>query len=306
MWLFRQIGRYGRSCLVLGLIAGLSLPTLSTALRPYLPQMIAALLFFTAFRIGLTSAVGNLAQARRVLGMVCLLQLALPLAALLVLTMMGLLSQPFALAVVFVLSAPAMTGAPNFTVMTGHDPAPTLRLLVVGTALFPLTALPVLWFLPLGGAALSTTAHLIIVIMLAVSAGFLARRLIAPDLDDAARLALDGMAALLLVFVAMALMSAIAPMLRDDPMRLLGWLAAVMAFNLVMQIGGYCAAKWVGLPEAVPFAICAGNRNAALFLIALPPEVTGPLLIFVGCYQIPMYLTPILLRRLFRHDRTPV
>jgi len=51
---------------------------------------------------------------------------------------------------------------------------------------------------------------------------------------------------------------------------------------------------------AVPLAIIAGNRNIALFLTALPTPVTDPLLLFIGCYQIPMYLTPILLGRFYR------
>ena len=33
---------------------------------------------------------------------------------------------------------------------------------------------------------------------------------------------------------------------------------------------------------------------------ALPVSVTEPMLLFIGCYQIPMYLTPILLARLYR------
>jgi len=49
-------------------------------------------------------------------------------------------------------------------------------------------------------------------------------------------------------------------------------------------------------------SIVAGNRNIALFLIVLPPEVAGPLMIFIGCYQIPMYLTPMVLTYLRGSD----
>ena len=52
-------------------------------------------------------------------------------------------------------------------------------------------------------------------------------------------------------------------------------------------------------PVAGPLAIGAGNRNIALFLVALPPEVLAPLMIFIGCWQLPMYLTPLLLPRLY-------
>lgn len=48
-----------------------------------------------------------------------------------------------------------------------------------------------------------------------------------------------------------------------------------------------------------PLALAAGNRNIALFLVALPAEVMAPIMVFVGCWQVPMYLTPVLLRWLY-------
>ena len=59
--------------------------------------------------------------------------------------------------------------------------------------------------------------------------------------------------------------------------------------------------KILGYSElAVPIGIVAGNRNIALFLIALPIMQSEQLLIFLGCYQIPMYLTPIIMRSVYR------
>ena len=54
---------------------------------------------------------------------------------------------------------------------------------------------------------------------------------------------------------------------------------------------------WGKRAIATPMAIVAGNRNLALFLVALPAAVTDPILLFIGCYQVPMYLTPILLAK---------
>ena len=47
---------------------------------------------------------------------------------------------------------------------------------------------------------------------------------------------------------------------------------------------------------AAPLAIVAGNRNVAIFLIAASASQSEEFLIFLGCYQFPMYLTPILMR----------
>jgi arsenite transporter len=78
-------------------------------------------------------------------------------------------------------------------------------------------------------------------------------------------------------------------------------LATAFAVNFGLQV---MVARFMQQPpflgERAGWAICAGNRNIALFLAALPPAVSDPILLFIGCYQIPMYLTPILLARMYR------
>ena len=71
--------RHGRWGLVVGLVAGLALPDLAQAMRPWLPHMVAGLLFITAFRVGYRGSVGQLSAAPRVLAEVLALQLLLPL-----------------------------------------------------------------------------------------------------------------------------------------------------------------------------------------------------------------------------------
>jgi hypothetical protein len=56
--------------------------------------------------------------------------------------------------------------------------------------------------------------------------------------------------------------------------------------------------------NAVAIGLIAGNRNIALFLTALAVTTTQPILLFIACYQIPMYLTPIVMQRFYRSLRT--
>ena len=51
--------------------------------------------------------------------------------------------------------------------------------------------------------------------------------------------------------------------------------------------------------SSAPSTIVAGNRNVAIFLIASSATQNEQFLIFLGCYQFPMYLTPILMRPIF-------
>ena len=299
--ILRFVARHGRASLVLGLIGGFALPGFALAMKPALPYMVAFLVFVSALRIGARAAMGNLQQAGGNLGLVLILQLAMPLAALGILT---LLSAPLAvtLAVIFALSASSISGSPAFSVMLGHDPAPAMRLLILGTALLPLTILPVFWLAPgLGGASEVALAalRLTLVIALCVTAAFLLRRRFFPDPAPETVQALDGLAALTLAVIVIGLMSAVGPALRSDPSSLIFWIALAFGLNFGSQLISYALLR--GKPGAVPVSVIAGNRNIALFLVGLPAAVTDPVLIFIGCYQIPMYLTPLLMRKLYTH-----
>jgi ACR3 family arsenite transporter len=101
------------------------------------------------------------------------------------------------------------------------------------------------------------------------------------------------------------LMSAVGPAMRSNPTALMIALAAAFAGNFGQQILMVAALRGRAPEQLIaPAGISAGNRNIALFLTALPASVTDPVLLFIGCYQIPMYLTPVLLGRLYRSTST--
>ncbi|MEX0320500.1 MAG: hypothetical protein AB3N21_21300 [Ruegeria sp.] len=296
------IARHGKLGLIAGLLAGLALPDLAAKLRPWIPEMVAFLLFLTAFRIGPVEAAGGLDALTRTTGSVLVLQLLLPLGFLVGLRLLGLPLTPLAMAIALVLAAPSVTGSANFAILLGHDPAPALRLLILGTAALPLTCIPVFWLLPEFGnlpAVLVAAARLLAVILAAAGLGFALRHWGARQLSELNRRAVDGLTVIALAVIVIALMSAVRPAMTEKPAELAFWLLAAFGINFGTQIAAYLILRARNRADAVPTAIVAGNRNFALFFVALPPEATDPLLIFLGCYQFPMYLTPTLLRRLY-------
>ncbi|PWK55440.1 hypothetical protein [Silicimonas algicola] len=291
--------RHGRLLLVAGLLAGLTLPALASEVRDVLPALVGGILFLAALRIGPRAALGNLGDIRRTLALSAVFQLVLPLTALGLATALGVADRPLALGLILMLTAPSITGSPNFSALMGYDPAPPMRLLALGTALFPLTALPILWGLPTLGdpsEVIAAALRLLVVIFGATGAGFALRALLPPLAPDRIR-ALDGLSAIALAVLVVGLMSALGPALLDTPARVLGWLAIATAANLGLQVAAWA----LGLKPGE--SLVAGNRNIALFLVALPPETTAPLLIFIGCYQVPMYLTPYLMAPLYNRAR---
>lgn len=293
------LGRRGQSCLIAGLVVGLVVPELASLLRPWVGTFIALLLFVTAIRVGARRAFGSVGDLRASLARIFILQTVLPLVFALIAVNAELGDLPLFMAVGMMLAAPSLTGAPNFAAMMGRDPAPGMRLLVLSTFLFPVTALPVLFVLdPAGEGALgavSLSLGLLTVILLVVGIGFGVRRVVPRLGDEPMQRVLDGVAALVLAIVVVGLMSAIGPLLRSDPLQLVMWILAALTVNFSLVIMTMFLSIRFGWTSPLSTSIYAGNRNIALFLIVLPDDVVAPLMIFVGCYQIPMYLTPALL-----------
>jgi len=301
--------RYGRSVLVAGLVAGVALPDLALAMKGWIAELIACLLFIAALRVGPRQAFGALADIRASFGLTLLYQVGFPVAAILAFTLLGW-SGPLATGLVLMMAASSISGSPNLTILTGNDPAPALRLLVLGTAMLPLTVIPVFWLAPdLGdaGAVIGSAARLLVIIGAAAGLAFLIRGFVLKHPSPAAIGVIDGLSAVVMAIVVVGLMSAVGPALRDEPARLLTALAAAFAGNFGLQLLMVFVLRRK-VPEKIvaPLAIVAGNRNIALFLTALPVSVTDPLLLFIGCYQVPMYLTPILLGRFYRPRPVPV
>lgn len=296
------IARYGRFVLVIGLIAGLVLPGVALALRPWLSELVLLLLFLTAFRVGLPSALEGLTQTRNTFGIVLVYQLVLPLLCIALFAIFGLAHSPVAIALTLMLAAPSLTANPNMAVLLGQAPEPAFRLLILGTLVLPITIIPIFWSSPALGnltEAVHAALRLGLSICVTIVMAFSLRAIIRPEMRKPEVQALDGLTSLALVVIVIGLMSAVAPALSTAPWTLVKWLLVAMAANLGLQALSYVGLRRFGSKHsAAPMALVAGNRNVALFLVASSATQTDEFLLFLGCYQFPMYLTPILMRPL--------
>lgn len=299
--------RHGRLVLIIGLVAGIALPELARAMRPWIGHMVAVLLLLAALRVGPRQAVGALGDLRASFGLAVLLQLGFPLAALVLFQLLGLSGTTLATFFILTLAAPPVTGSANFTIMTGNDGAPALRVLVVGIALVPLTVVPVFWLTPALGepaAVLGAAGGLMGLIVVSVGLAFLLRATVLRQPSRRALDTVDGLSAIAMAIVVIGLMSAVGPALRETPLRFTAILLLVCAVNFGVQIATATLVRFAGhRAQAAALGIVSVNRNVALFLTVLPAETIDPILLYIGCFQIPMYLTPAVLSRFYRLDR---
>jgi ACR3 family arsenite transporter len=302
------LARHGRLVLVAGLLAGVLLPTLAAQIKPYLPHMVATTLFLAALRIGPRQALGNLGELRDIVGLIGIYQIVVPLLFCFLLPFTGL-SPVLVTALTLMAAAPSISGSPNLTIMVGHDPAPALRMLIAGTAVVPATAFIVFLFVPAFGSAQSvafSALRLLVLIGAAAATAFALRAFVFKSTTPQFTNCVDGLSSLAMAGIVIGLMTAIGPALRSDPGSVAYTLLIACMASFGLQIGAYYL-----LPDSrsrgkhVGHSIVSGCRNNALFITALPAAVTDPLLLYIGCYQIPMYLTPLLLKRLYQQDPAP-
>jgi Co/Zn/Cd efflux system component len=158
---------------------------------------------------------------------------------------------------------------------------------------------PVLALSPaFGGASEVVAAVLRLLAVITVAGGlalWLRSRGIVPG-TPRAMTAIDALAAVLLAVVVIGIMSAVGQTLRDDPAVFRRAMLFVCAIGFGLQ--ALAVLMLPAGPERPALAVVAGNRNMALFLGVLPAAVTDDLLLLIGCFQVPMYLTPLVLPRL--------
>ncbi|WP_274425835.1 hypothetical protein [Chelativorans sp. YIM 93263] len=295
--------RHGRVLLIAGLAVGIALPGLAVVVKPWLSELVALLLFLGALRVGPRQALGASRDVGFSIGAVAAFQLFLPVAFASIFLVFGWHS-PLATGLVLMAAAAPISGSPQITAMLGHDPAPSLRLLVVGTALLPLTIIPAFWQTPAlddMASVFAAAGRLFALILVSTGLAFFVHRFVLRAENQETVRAIDGLSAIVMAVMVVGLMSAVGPAITGNPAGLALNLAAAFGACFALQIATALFLRIVGKGEiAVPVATVMGNRNIALFLTALPATITDPLLLFIGCYQIPMFSTPILLRGFYR------
>lgn len=294
--LARIVAARGRLALILGLAVGLAFPAVAHAFRPVIWPMVIVLLFLAILRLGPAALRLPRASIGRIAALTLALQVACPLVVLAGFAAAGLHTAPWAQALVLILAAAPITGAAPITLMAGGAPDLALRQTVLGTLVLPLTAVPVLTLVP-AFAGIADVARAALMLLAAIGgAAVLALALrrsgrVLPTPRTLTRI--DALTAALLGLVVIGLMAAASDALRADPRRFAVMLAMVCATVFALQ--ALALRLWPDPSEKPAVAVVAGNRNAALFVGILPAGLSDDMLLVIGCYQVPMYLTPLVL-----------
>lgn len=302
LWLLTESARRGAVLLAVGIFGGALIPPLAAAFHPAVAPIVFAMMTLIFLRVDLEGTLLHLRRPARV---------ALIVVALLVISpvLMAVLVEPLGLdrgitaGLVIFAAGCAATSSPAFARMVGLDADLSLVVSLVSTVLVPLTAPPLVAWLTGVDLAIGTAAfmsRLLLVVGLPAVISLVLRRLLGPPRLLLWGAAVDGALVLLVVGYGFGVMDGLQIRLAADPAWVAAALVAAFLANYGLNAVTTLALRPLGARPAATAGLMAGNRNMALFLAVLPAGADPRVALFFGLCQFPLFLSPFLLRPLYR------
>jgi BASS family bile acid:Na+ symporter len=304
---FAAIARYAGIVLAAGVFVGLALPALAAAVRPALGTFVWALLVLSAMRIDWRGALREARRPQIVAALVTLLLVATPAVMAAIVRALAV-DEGLAAALVLMAAAPPIISSPALALLLGLDAGLSLVVMVAATLTAPVL-LPAVVFgllgldLDIGAGGLMLRLGLFVATALACGVAGVA--LLGDARRDRAAVAIDGLAIILLVAFAIAIMDGVGPLALAAPGHVLVLVAAAFAANLGLQAGTTGLCLRLGRRRALTVGFSAGNRNMALLLAVLPATSDPDVLLYFALAQLPIYILPAVLTPLYRRLLRP-
>jgi len=298
------VGARARWVLAIGAIAALFLQDLAASLRPALPAFVALMYLLAMVRIDLGAVLRrSLKPARlaKIIGVCCALMVLTPALIAILADFIGL-PKDLRQSLVYITAGPPLGSAAALCLLLGLSAAVAIELTIVGSFLTPILG-PVVTSILLGEAVPIDPFALSLRLAGMIGAGavlaVLLRKVLGTELIARRASVFDGIGALAMLATVIPIFDGATEQILQTPQLAIVTLALVFALNIGMQlISTPVFRRITGRESAGAMGLIWGNRNAALYLAALPASPVFSL--FVALYQFPMYMTPLIMRRFYK------
>jgi predicted Na+-dependent transporter len=292
----------GSALLGFGVFGGVLIPPLAHAMNWFITPNVIGLMTLVLLRVDIPAALAHLRRPGRLAVIVAFQMVACPLIAWAAVTPLRLDPGISAGVVIFATGCAATSGM-AFARLVGLDPELTLLATLAGLLVVPLSAPPLAAALIGVDLAISVPgfmARLALVVGLPLALSVVARQAI-----GAARLAphgpaIDGAVVWLVVLYGFGVMDGLAERIAVDPAWVAQATAAAFAADFGLNAATTLALGRMGWRNAAAAGLMSGNRNMALYLAVLPGAADPRLALFFALCQFPLFLSPFLLRPVYR------
>lgn len=286
--------------MILGLVVGLLVPTLSHVLSPAFPVLIMTSLALTFFRLDLRLLLEHLRHPWVLLALLVWGMAVVPVLTWGALTLLPV-SDGLYRAILLNAVTPPILGAPAGALLLGLSVELAAAAMVIATVFSPVLLVAALTVLPVGEADVDPWFMIVragSAILLPMAVAVAARWGMAQWRVNVPGKVVDGALVAILTLIAAALMDGANAVLARDTALALQTLAASLAFNVGHQALAAVVFSRLGLKPALLAAIVAGNRNLGLTLGALGTGIPIEFSAIAAFGQIPIYSYPLVYRRL--------
>ncbi len=106
----------------------------------------------------------------------------------------------------------------------------------------------------------------------------------------------------LLVFFGLSVMDGVGVMLLNDTSRLLSYLLLAFGTSISVQLITVVALYFLGARNATTGALLCAYRNMGIVAAIAGPSLGKDFYIYLGVWQLPMYVLPLVMRRFYERD----
>ncbi|WP_242662225.1 hypothetical protein [Teichococcus deserti] len=267
---------------------------------------VALLMTLILLRVDFAQVLSYLRRPVMVAALLAWLLLACPLLAYAVVRAVGLatgLDGPLGAALVIMATGCAATSSPAFARLVGLDGEIALVASLLSTLLVPFTAPPLalgLLGIDLSLSVAALVGRLALMVGLPLLVSLVIRRLAGPERLRRWGRAVDGAVVLLVVLYGFGVMDGVLAKLLAEPAFVLGGILLAFAGSAGLNLVTALALAPAGRGLALSAGLLSGNRNMALYLAVLPASTDARILLFFALCQFPLFLSPFLLKPIYR------
>jgi bile acid:Na+ symporter, BASS family len=295
------IGRYGTQGFIISILAGLALPQLAAAARPFLAVSIFVFVAVTFSRIDLTALAAILRRPLPLILSLAWLTLA-PIAMIMaIFALFGRenLDPGLVLGLAILAAAPPIMSSPAVAMLLGLAPTMLMAGVLVTTVAAPFYS-PIAAEIVAGAAVPLEIPVLVKRMLLLIGGAILAAAAIRLILGGRRirehKASFDGVGVVMYFVFAVAAMDGVLAAMIEAPMRVLGYLGIAFGISIAGLVGTMLILRPLSPSDRFVLGYATGQRNMGLLVAALGAATPDTTFLFFALAQFPIYLMPQIIK----------
>ncbi len=286
--------------LAASIFLGVVYPPLAAFFRPLLLPIIFLLFLTAVLQVSFADVIRVAAKERA--GWIILIWQLLVLPAIFFVLLKPLLSPQLHFFAVIALCGGSITATTALAHLFKLNSALSLVACLLGAILMPI---PLYLFLQLTlgvDAAIDLNTYclrIFVFIFLPITLAWVLRRNITVQTDQWLQQIMPSVSLVLLVLFGFAVMDGVGALMINEPARLLSYILLAFGLSISVQIISFAALYFLGLRDATTAALVCAYRNVGVVAAIAGSSLGEDFFLFLGVWQLPMYILPLLLRRFY-------